>query len=222
VLKALVCLSKYLGVYEEFTKDFKNHGIKWINGDSFSGFLHIINDNHSDLVTWLRDTSKVLADNERLFLRFALVTGLRKTEAVMSFNKIIEMSKANKLNEYYNAEISTLEHFKYPKQFLRNTKNCYVSVCNRNLITEICNSKPISYSTLRKHLKNHGIKLRIKELRSYNNSYLRKNGILSEFIDILAGRIPKSVFVRHYLKESLSNLSGQVLPLQLKMLKDIE
>ena len=45
------------------------------------------------------------------------------------------------------------------------------------------------------------VKLRLKELRSYHNSYLRKkNGIISELVDVLAGRVPKSVFVRHYLR----------------------
>ena len=53
--------------------------------------------------------------------------------------------------------------------------------------------------------------MRIKELRSYQNSYLRKNGVISELVDIQAGRVPKSVFCRHYLGESMKEFSKQVL-----------
>ncbi len=53
--------------------------------------------------------------------------------------------------------------------------------------------------------------LRIKELRSYYATYLRKNGILAEYVDLVQGRIPKSVFARHYLKiEDLRELVSKV------------
>ena len=58
----------------------------------------------------------------------------------------------------------------------------------------------------RKHLH-----LRFKELRSYHNSYLRKQGIISELVAVLAGRVPKTVFVKHYLGEDVKVFSGQVL-----------
>jgi len=56
------------------------------------------------------------------------------------------------------------------------------------------------------------LNLRIKELRSYYATFLRKNGIISEYIDLLQGRIPKSVFAKHYLKvEDVKELVAQVL-----------
>ena len=58
------------------------------------------------------------------------------------------------------------------------------------------------------------IKLRLKELRSYHNSYLRKNGIISELVDVLAGRVPKSVFARHYLGEDMKAFSSQVIAIE--------
>ena len=42
-------------------------------------------------------------------------------EGMESFNLIIELYKQNKLNEYFNEELSMLEHYRH-KQFLRNTK----------------------------------------------------------------------------------------------------
>ena len=65
---------------------------------------------------------------------------------------------------------------------------------------------------MRKHLQKNKLTLRIKELRSFNATFLRKKGIISEYIDLIQGRIPKSVFARHYLKiEDLKALVTQVL-----------
>jgi hypothetical protein len=35
-LKSMVCLSKYLGCYEEFRSRLKSYGIKWSNEDTTS------------------------------------------------------------------------------------------------------------------------------------------------------------------------------------------
>jgi hypothetical protein len=222
VLKALICLSKYIGTYTEFTKAFKNHGIKWTSPDSFKSFINIFSNNHHDtLIEWYKDASGILADNERLFLKFTLMSGLRKSEAIKSFNRLIELYKVNRLSDYYNSETNTLEHFRYADN-LRGTKNVFITVLSSEMLSQICNSKTVSYSNIRKRLAKHRLPLRIKELRSFNNSYLRKHGLLSEMVDILAGRVPKSVFTRHYLKLSQNELSSQVLPLQVEMLKSVE
>ncbi len=34
---------------------------------------------------------------------------------------------------------------------------------------------------------------------------------MSEEIDLLQGRVPRSVFARHYLKENLDELKGKIL-----------
>lgn len=129
-----------------------------------------------------------------------------------AFNLIIQLSKDEKLGEYYNEELGILEHFKHGSLFLRHTKNCYVSIVTKDLIQQIINSQPVSYFAVRKRLTVKKQTLRIKELRSYYATYLRKHGILSEYIDLIQGRIPKSVFARHYLKiEDLKELVSQVL-----------
>jgi intergrase/recombinase len=124
---------------------------------------------------------------------------------------IIKLHNEGKLSEYYNSELSILEHFKYGKVFLGGTKNCYISFVSQQLIKEICNSQPVTYFAIQCRLRRLKIKMRLKELRSYHNSYLRKNGVISELVDILAGRVPKSVFCRHYLGESMKEFSKQVL-----------
>jgi hypothetical protein len=71
----------------------------------------------------------VLRPNERLYLGFCKSIGARETEAINSFNLIIELARHNKLPEYYNKELGCLMHFKYPKLFIRNSKNIFISFC---------------------------------------------------------------------------------------------
>ena len=116
---------------------------------------------------------------------------------------MIELKAVGKLSDYYNQEVSCLEHFKYPKLFFRRTKNCYISFVPKALIEEICSSQPVSYNAILCRVRRKNTTLKFKDLRSNHNSYLRKNGIISELVEILAGRVPKSVFCRHYLGESM-------------------
>jgi intergrase/recombinase len=91
-----------------------------------------------------------------------------------------------------------------------------------DLVQQITNSQPVTYSAIRKRLTRKKQTLRIKELRSYYATYLRKHGILAEYIDLIQGRIPKSVFARHYLKvEDLKELSSEVLATTSIMERDL-
>ena len=212
VLKAMVNLAKYLGCYEEYKIKLRNHGVKWINqDDSFNSFLRIVNNNHSNLGEWYTTAESFLRDNEKLWLKFNLLTGLRRQESINSFNLVIRLSQQNKLSEYYNQELEILEHFKFADLFLRATKKVYISIVSRDLISEIVDSQPVSYSAIRKRLTRNNQHLRFKELRSYHATYLRQHGIIAEYVDLLQGRIPKSVFARHYLKvEDLKELVEKV------------
>ena len=72
VLKALICLSKFLGKYLEFKDLLQKYGVKWINADAFSSFIRIFNNSHSDLPEWYHKARNILNDNEKLYLRFML------------------------------------------------------------------------------------------------------------------------------------------------------
>ena len=218
VLKSLIAISKYQGTYIEFKEKLRQYGIKWIKPDNLTTFLNILNNKHDDLKEWHNTTQSILAPNYKLFLRFVLLSGLRKGEALTSYNRIIELAKTNKLEEYYNRDLSILEHFRYPNEFLRGTKNVYISILPNDLIEQIANSETVTYASIHKFLERRHIKLRIKELRSYYASYLRKHNVISELVDLIQGRIGKDVFIRHYLKENPQTLSNQVIAL----LKDLE
>jgi intergrase/recombinase len=217
----MVCLSKYLGCYDDYKTKLKGYGIKWSNEDTaFNGFLSIFSKKHDTLGAWVKQIQPLISDSEKLFLRFLSSTGLRRTEAITSFNMIIDLNANGKLGEYYNSELRVLEHYKY-KVFLRGTKNAYISFVSKELIDQICLSQKISYYALHSRLNRKHIPLRFKELRSYHNSFLRKQGIISELVDVLAGRVPKSVFARHYLGEDMKTFSTQVLEIEANLIETL-
>ena len=219
VVKALIILSKFLGIHRQFRQRLADYGVKIHRQDSFTSFLRILNTNSNGngILEWLYEVQPILSDNENTFLKFCLYSGLRKQEAITSFNKIIELHKSGNLN-YYDSNLNCLLHFKYPKEFIRRTKNCFISFVTKDLIDQICNCQPVSYSAIRKRLERKHIKMRINELRDYFGTYLLQHGILEPEINLLQGRIPPSIFIKHYWSPKLSELRDRIF----KALKDLE
>jgi hypothetical protein len=215
ILRGIICLSKYLGCYEEFKAKLKNCGIKWDNGDtSFKGFLSIFSKKHDTVPDYIKEIWPQITASEKVYVKFLSLTGLRVSEAIAAFNLIITLNSKGRLDDYYNREMKVLEHFRHQYLFIRKTKNAYISFVSPALIEEISRCEPVTYDKIVCRLQRKNSKLRLKELRSFNNTFLRKNDIISELIDILAGRVPKSVFVRHYLAEDMLKFSKQVLMIQ--------
>ena len=150
-----------------------------------------------------------------------LLSGIHKEEGIKSFNLIVSIGKRFN-EEYYNESTGFLEHFRYPKIFLKNSKNLYVSAVPRTLLTEIATSDRVSYSMIRKRLLKNGLRLRIKELRSFYATNMRELGLLSEQIDLAQGRIGKSIFLQHYFKQNPRTLSDKVLSLLPKLEQQIQ
>jgi intergrase/recombinase len=100
-------------------------------------------------------------------------------------------------------------HFKYPKLFLRGKKNVYISFISENLINKIASSQPLTYATIRKRLNRYKLKMRLSELRDYYGSYLLQHNILEQEVNLLQGRIPVSVFIRHYWSPKLKELANR-------------
>jgi intergrase/recombinase len=42
-------------------------------------------------------------------------------------------------------------------------------------------------------------------------TYLRTKGVEQETIDLLQGRIPKSVFARHYFRPDFANIQNEII-----------
>ena len=56
------------------------------------------------------------------------------------------------------------------------------------------------YNVLRQKIKHTGLDMHMGYCHKIFSTHLRMNGIESELIDLLPGRIPKTVFARHYFR----------------------
>jgi len=219
IINGLTALSKYLGIYGSFKKRMKVHGIKRVKPDPMQSFMRIFNSKaHDGLGEWWRDANAVLKDNQKLYLRFMLLSGVRAMEGVKSFNLIADLGPKY-TEEYYNRDTQFLEHFRYPKLFLRYSKNLYISAVPKELLDKISESSKIGYISIKKKLNRAGLGMRFKQLRSFYATRMREMGLLSEQIDLVQGRVGKSIFLQHYFKQDAKSLSNQILQL-LPMIED--
>jgi hypothetical protein len=211
IINALTALSRYQGTYDTFKGDMKRHGIKRYKPDPIATFTKIFSSKaHDGLMQWYNEALAILNGNEKLYLRFTLLSGVRAMEGINSFNLIVGMGSKYE-SEYYNSETGFLEHFRYPKLFLRNSKNCYVSCVPKSLLDEISQSTEVSYVAIDKRLNKANMPMRIKRLRSYYATEMRKLSLLSEQIDLIQGRIGRTIFLTHYFKANPKELSDKIL-----------
>jgi intergrase/recombinase len=103
-------------------------------------------------------------------------------------------------NRYYNPERQALEHFRFPHLFLRQTKKAYISFVTPQMLELVGGIPPaISYNAVRLACYYAGIKCDLRFARKIFASWLRKEGIQPEAIDLLQGRVSQSILTRHYL-----------------------
>jgi intergrase/recombinase len=210
VTKSLIALSKFVGQHRQFKTQLQNYGIKTHKQNGIESFLRILRVSDSDILDWYEKAIAVLRPSECLYLKYCKFIGARQNEAITSFNLIVQLAKENKLSEYYNRELTCLMHFKYPRLFLRGSKNVYLSFVPESLVNEIANSTPITYPAIRKRLNHNNLKVRISELRDYFGTSLLQHGILEQEVNLLQGRIPVNVFIRHYWSPRLGELRDRL------------
>ena len=214
IMKSLSVLSKFMGCYDKW-KDVKDrYQLKWSNENSIDTFKKIINEGNSfdKLLEWLKTTSSQISETHRNILFYCTLTGLRPDEACQSIKIVKE-----KISNYLDKDKMILKHFEFPEIFIRRTKQAYVSISN-DLIIKIANdSGNYSYNALRCHLKRKNIFMNMNYCRKIFATFMRNNGVQSEIIDLLQGRIPKSVFVRHYYLLTKDYNKDVVSPLLYKL-----
>jgi intergrase/recombinase len=143
----------------------------------------------------------------------------QRSKMVQAFNLIAELG-ARYTEAYYNEDTQFLEHFRYPKLFLRYSKNLYVSAVPKEPLDQISESTWVVYNPIKKRLRQAGLDMRFKQLRSYYATKMREMGLLSEQIDLVQGRVGKSIFLQHYFKQDAKLLGHTILKL-LPRLKEI-
>ena len=171
---------------------------------------------------WVRACLKVLDGSGATFMRFMVVSGLRTGEAFDSFNLIIKLCREDRLHEYYNLDLEALEHFRYGRMFIRGSKNVFLSFIPKDLIKQIAKCNFMSYPKLKKRLKKHGLNMRLNELRDYFATFMVHHGLLREEVDLLQGRVGKSIFMRHYFSLSIHDLKERTFKGVRTILKELK
>jgi intergrase/recombinase len=201
-MRALAAYSKFTGQYNRWQTIRKEYQFKWSAIDSLAGFHNILKQDgdFTKMVEWI---TTIIKSNPRFanILMFNVLTGLRPQEAIDSFNLLL----SDKRHDYLSKEEKLLEHFKFPDIFLRRTKKAFISIVNKELLLLAENQKPLTYDTIKIAITRKGnTGFRMSYCRKIFATFLRNEGIEPELIDLLQGRIPDSVFVRHYYRPALS------------------
>jgi Archaeal phage integrase len=208
IMKSLSALSKYTGRYDRWQQIRQSFQLKWSNGDSLRAFNSIFNkDKDLDhMFYWLKDTCSRLPQKYANVLIFNTLTGLRPSEAHTSISLI-----HNNIENYLNDDTKILEHFRFP-DFIRRTKKAYISIVNDHIL-EIARSahKEVTYNQLKFQFKRVGMgAIHMLFCRKIFATYLRIQGVEQEIIDLLQGRIPRNVFVRHYFRPNFAKENEKV------------
>ena len=210
VMAALANLAKYLGVYDYWKKIARNSGLRWEKRPAIETVLDILNSDLDGLEEWLMNGCRVLPKEHASVLGFMAVTGLRPSEACMSTLLVSELTEGDKLDQYFNADLMMLEHFRYPKLFLRNVKNCYISFVPDEMLGLLQTVRPqITYTALKRALQRRKQQVRLKDMRHLYATKLREH-LPREVIDLLQGRVGQSIFIRHYYKPYLKKIQRKV------------
>jgi hypothetical protein len=200
-MKALPTLSKYIGCYDEWKDIRERHQLQWSNENGLEAFNDIMNckENYSSMMNWIIDTISKLPVQYGNILLYDTLTGLRPDEACKSIILLKEKGQEG----YLNRDIMTLEHFRYPRIFIRRTKSAYFSIITEKGLELARQSANCGYNALRLAAKRYGMNMNMAFCRKIFATHLRMNGIEQETIDLLQGRVPKSVFARHYFRPDL-------------------
>ncbi len=211
VLKALIALAKYHGFYREFKERIKDCGIKWSQTSSIDSFLRILRNENKNVLAWYRQATSILTENCSTYLKFLLMSGLRVSEALESFNLIRMLQQQGQLGLYHNEELKTLEHFRFKEKFLRNTKNAFITMVPKSLVLNITQRNKVTYPMIRMKLRRQGIPLKMNELRDFYATFMVRHGLIKEEVDLLQGRVGESIFIRHYWSPAMKELQKRVI-----------
>jgi intergrase/recombinase len=129
---------------------------------------------------------------------FATLTGLRAEEACQSIRLIRQNA-----NNYYNSHYQVLEHFRYKDIFIGRSKKAFISLVDDQIL-DIARQSCDSWMAITSRLKRRNTPMHLSYCRKIFGTWLRKNGIETELIDMLQGRIPTTVFGKHYYRPSFN------------------
>ncbi len=207
VMEALVCLSKYQGTYNTWKEIKEKYQLKWTSPDSLEVFQSIFNNekNYSSMLTWLKNAIAQIPKPYANILIYNTLTGLRPAEACQS----IALTQTD-LQNYLGQGKMVLEHYRYPEIYIRNSKKAFISIVDDTIIKIGLEAANCGYNALRNYLVRRKLGMNMSYCRKIFATHLRTKGVEQETIDLLQGRIPKSVFARHYFRPDFENVQDKI------------
>ena len=113
--------------------------------------------------------------------------------------------------------------YRFPQAFIRKTKHAYITVIDDYMLGLLENAKPVSYDKLRSYFRRRPrSKCGFHLFRNIWATYMHCQRIDTGIIDLLQGRIPKTIFSRYYYRPDLKPLLDKVraeVPSLLKLIK---
>ncbi|HET6589064.1 MAG TPA: integrase [Candidatus Nitrosocosmicus sp.] len=206
IMKALSSLSKFCGINDEWKRILKKYDLTWNSEVNYNNFDAI------DISHMIREIQKLISIQKPLgksnVILYNVLTGLRPQEAIDSFNLLLSNDK---LGQYLSSDDKFLYYYKYPDLFQRRTKKAFISVVNDNILNLVSQSSKITYNSLRLLMKRNEQEFHMAYCRKIFATFLRNEGVEAEIIDLLQGRISKSIFVRHYNRPQLETIYSRVV-----------
>jgi hypothetical protein len=207
VMEALVCLSKYQGTYNSWKEIKEKYQLKWTSPGGLEVFQSIFDNqkNYSSMVNWLKNAIAQIPKPYANILIYNTLTGLRAAEACYSIALI-----QSDLQTYLKQDKMILEHYRYPTIYIRNSKKAFISLVDDAILKLGLEAANCGYNALRNYLVRRKLGMNMSYCRKIFATHLRTKGIEQETIDLLQGRIPKSVFARHYFRPDFDNIQKQI------------
>ncbi|MEM3922004.1 MAG: integrase [Nitrososphaerota archaeon] len=201
-MRAVSNLSKFMGSYDAWREMIKKYGLKWSEGAfSFSTFIS------QPFPVLLYECRRIIgaADNRfRNEVHFLALSGLRPGEAFLAIKTFHEKGEI-----YFNPQLMVLEHYKFPEAFFRRSKKAFITVLDEELLEALKCSKSITYNALRCHLRRKG-HVKLNYFRKLYATFLRQQGVLPEFVDLVQGRIPPGVFFKSYFRPDIERVIEEI------------
>lgn len=201
-MEALANLSKFQGRYDIWLQIRQRYNLKWTAGnESMRSLERFFNPEMGldRMIQIVKEMIRVLPDHMSTVIKFAVLTGLRPSEACESV-RLLKLEPTF----YYNQVQEKLEHFKFPEIFLRSTKKAfisYLSTDNYQRIVSLGTKTPTpAWNAIRLACRRRNINMKIRFCRKIFVSHLRQSGIQPEIVNLLQGRVDSGdILTRHYL-----------------------
>ena len=224
VMKSLAALSKFLGMYDKWKSIVEKFNLKWpseFNGlDAFKKIINSKN-NLDAMVLSVRNAlnnQDIPLEYRNLFL-YCTLTGLRAAEAIESVSII---KNENLKSRYVSKDKDMIKHYEFPDIFIRATKKAYISIINDDIINLAYSCPNVNVNTFRSFFSRRKIPLIMNYCRKIFATFLRIKNIEPEIIDLLQGRIPKSIFLRHYYRPNINEIiTDKIRPVLDSLLKEL-